>query len=78
MKRHIEQYFDTTNSSEQFTPRLDFGQSLTVMPFGLANAKPAVLIVPPTITLLSGSCFLTSHSNRFAVSLQHLNLAKLR
>jgi hypothetical protein len=47
-------------------------------PFGLINAKPAILIAPTIVALLCRSSFLASHSNCLALCLQHLNLAKLR
>jgi hypothetical protein len=46
--------------------------------FGLINTKPTILIAPTIVALLCRSGFLTSQSNRFALGLQYLNLAKLR
>ena len=69
-------FFNRQISDQLFQPAI-FGLKL-FQPFSLIDRKPTVFIAPTTIALLSGARFRTSHRNRFALGLQHLNLAQFR
>jgi hypothetical protein len=64
------------NGHGRFSVRISASGQL-LQAFGLINPKPTILFPPTVVALLDCPSFLAGHGNRLALSLQHLNLAKL-